>query len=68
MSSILWSMTESRVTWEFLKHTPRQTENSNNVNFCHADTLHLNKPHLTLAHHSLTTGSQSAAQQKKKMA
>lgn len=34
----------------------------NNVNFCQADTLHLNKPHLTLAHPTLTTGSHSAAQ------
>lgn len=49
-------------------YSQTDTENSNNVNFCQADTLHLNKPHLTLAHRSLTTGSQSAAQQKKKMA
>lgn len=32
------------------------------MNFCQADTLHLNKPHLTLAHPCLTTGSHSAAQ------
>lgn len=43
------------------------TENIANFyeNFCQADTLHLNKPHLTLTHPSLPVGIHSAAQENK---